>query len=166
MNSLRVVGNMIGLVGMIDGAIPVGATSLLQPVINVVKTSLENNRELFFQTGAFELCKITAHRSFPSLWCVLEVLTCVPGEVKINDSTAVKILETFGDGPAFAAGIFITLSGQESLYHFDSIVRRAAALKRVEGEVTVAKELTVFLRHGNAVASAMAAADRLAAPYK
>jgi cytoplasmic FMR1 interacting protein len=165
-NSLRVVGNIVALIGMIDRAAPAGESSLMQPVLNVIKVALENNRELFFQTGAFELCNISAHRSFPSLWCVLEVLFCVPGEVRIDDARAVQPLATFGDGPAFAAGLFISLAGQESLYTFDSVMRRAVALKRVEGELTLARELTTFLRYGSAVASAMSAADRLAAPYR
>jgi cytoplasmic FMR1 interacting protein len=165
-NSLRVVGNIVALIAMIDTQLPEGSNSLMPPVLAVVKTTLENNRELFFQTGAFELCNISAHRSFPSLWCVLEELICVPGEVRIDDTRQVQPLATFGDGPAFAAGLFITLAGQENLYHFDSIMRRALALRRVESEGNVGKELTSFLRYGSAVASSMSAADRIAAPYK
>jgi hypothetical protein len=135
-------------------------------VLAVLKGTLENNRNLFFQTGAFELCNLPAHRSFPSLWCVLEVLICVPADVRVDENRKVPLLATFGDGPAFAAGLFISLGGQGSLYHFDSVVRRAIALRRTEGEGGLPKELTTFLKFGAAVCSAMSAADRLASPYR
>jgi hypothetical protein len=107
---------------------------------------------------------------------VLEVLICVPADVRVDENRKVPLLAAFGDGPGFAAGLFIALGGQAKLYHFDSVVRRAIALRRVEGEGErggegegggeLSKEFLTFLKFGNAVCPAMAAADRITAPSK
>lgn len=101
---------------------------------------------------------------------MLEVLICVPADVRVDENRKVPLLAAFGDGPGFAAGLFIALGGQAKLYHFDSVVRRAIALRRVEGEGEgggeLSKEFLTFLKFGNAVCPAMAAADRITAPSK
>jgi cytoplasmic FMR1 interacting protein len=168
LNLMRIVGNTVACVQLIEECLPVSrsGTSLLEPFFQFIKGALESNMALFSQTEDFELCLPSSHGSFTSRWCVMELVMTME-EVKVGDRL-VNPLPEFGDGPAYAAQLFITLLGQESLYRFDSVLRRTVELQHVEALKNFAqlKHVPEWFERAQAIISAMNAADRVAALYK
>jgi cytoplasmic FMR1 interacting protein len=168
LNQMRLVGNTIACVQLIEDFLPISASDkyLLEPFFQLIKNALESNMELFTQSEGFDLYLPSSHSSFTSRWCVLELVMTMD-EVKVSDRL-VKPLAEFGDGPAYAAQLLITLLGQEALYRFDSLLRRTVELQHVEALKSFAqlKELPEWLKRAQAIISAMDAADRVAAQYK
>ena len=172
LNSMRIIGNIIMLVSYMDDILDdsQAGNRLLSPIMNMILSLLQNRRELFFQTSGIDLETVTTHRSFASVWNILEYCFCLPKPIKImagGQQLEVQPMEVFGDGVIIAAHIFITLCDQNAYYKYDSMVLRTLALHRAEtGNLTGMPELVQFLANANASVSAAETARLIATPYK
>jgi hypothetical protein len=121
---------------------------------------------MFATSASYDLMAIGTHRGFASVWSVLELLYCLPNEIQISEGKAVQPFSEFGDGPILAAQLLITLSGQESVYKFDSILQRIMALYAVENAKAPARNVAQFAAYAGFAKNAMAQAELIALPYK
>lgn len=166
-NSLRVIGNIIGFLWSLEtlAIVKTDTKSFLSPLMSIVKKYLLYNNELFMTTSALDLESPTTHRSFPSLWTILEFVYCSPNKIKISDEQR-QPYETFGDGPIIAAHTFISLLDQVEIYEFDSMCSRATQLEKAEHAKDTTKDLATFYAYASAVGQAKNFARLIASPFK
>ena len=134
LNSLRICGNITALLyGLECEMKPCDSpNSLISSIVSIYRAHIEANRDLFVP-NEFDYEKQLTHRTFPSLWAVLEFLLCSPHPVWLSETNSQKHpLETFGDGPVLCAHILILLAGQQGLYDYDSICNKALGLYNVQ----------------------------------
>ena len=128
---------------------------------------LISNRELFFSEGTLDLKNVILHRSFPSIWSVLEFIVCSPDPVRLEESkNPVLPLDVFGDGPVITAHVFITLCNQVSLYKFDSMCFRTLELYHAEQTVIMRNDIMRFIYNASIADQCRKLAELIATPYR
>ncbi|KAH0788027.1 cytoplasmic FMR1-interacting protein 2 isoform X3 [Histomonas meleagridis] len=167
-NSLRNVGNLVALLSVIEGEMkPMNRNvSIMASVASIFKAHLNQNKDLFV-ANEFDPVNVVNHRTFPSVWSVLEFLLCTSKPVQLSDTLTISHpIETFGDGVIIAAHLFILLSGEEGLYQYDSIVMRVLRLFLVSGNNgNLPNSLTKFINYASITNQARVFSEILASPY-
>lgn len=166
--NMRTIGNIIAFVWCLETEIEpsVNHNSILTPILEIVKDFLLDNFALFAQQPEIDL-ESTTHRSFASLWTILEFLICSPRNVKFGDSSqGIQPLSVFGDGPIICANLFIEICNQTPYTLFDSINHRSLELHTVEHTHMGQSEISQYLEYANYCEQAVTFARYLASPYK
>lgn len=168
-DGLRAIGNTITFLFYLESELKVQpGSSFLAGVMQMISQFILSKKELFLSDGTIDLETTMTHRSFPSIWSVLEFMACSPElkNLEDKDKEPVIILDYVGDGPIVAAHVFITLCNQEELYKFDSICYRATQLNLTEQNVSVNDQLTKFLYNASVAEQCQRFAELVASPYK
>ena len=165
---LRSFGNIVSFIWYLDNELPPNneSTTILGPMMNTIKQILLDHKELFFGEGILNLESIQSHRSFASLWSVIEFLVCSPKAFKINTESATNDFDYFGDGLIFAAHIIITICDQISLYKIDSICFRALELNNAENSQIPKNDLSQFLLNSSVADQSRKFAELITSPFK
>ena len=122
------------------------------------------NKEAFVPAD-FDCDNQVSHRTFPSLWSILEFLLCSPNPVMLTETVSeVWPLTRFGTGPVVCAHMLIAMAGQSSLYQYDSIVPRQLALYDIQKTVLTG-DFAHFVQCALDVAHARGFAETMAHPY-
>jgi hypothetical protein len=166
LNSMRHAGNLTALLWAIECEIPPRregfslSSSIAQLYLEVVKA----NKELFVPVD-FDSDNQVNHRTFPSLWSILEFLLCSPNPVMLTETVSeVRPLTRFGLGPVVCAHMLITTAGQSSLYQFNSIVPRQLALYNIQKTVLTG-DFADFVQCASDIGHARSFTETLAHPY-
>jgi hypothetical protein len=165
-NAMRIVGNLTALLYAIECEIPNSdaKSSLASSVAHVYRAAVRG-RAAVFVLEQFDCEKLVTHRSFASLWCVLEFLLCSPSPVMLTESLSErKPIERFGTSPVICAHLLIAMAGQQALYAYDSIVARGLALANIQ-KVVMAGDFGEFIKCARDVEHARQFAEVMATPY-
>jgi hypothetical protein len=163
---MRLVGNMLGFIDLLDNCISVDGESIIGRAMGVIKDVVKRHCELFVVEGGLDLSLKSSPRAFASMWSILEFLMCLPGRIQIKVGESVQPFETFGDGPMFAAQVIITLCGQGNMYRFDSIRCRTLALGRAENSKTASTKICQFIEYAKFAENVSVCANLIAYPYQ
>jgi len=166
---MRAFGNIISFMWFLDNELPPSRQfqTIMAPLMTSIKQTLLEQKGLFFGEGPLNLESIQSHRSFASLWSVLEFLICSPRPIKLGESgNTVQPLEAFGDGLPVCAHAIISLCDQVSLYKLDSICYRALELERTEHSKIPKNDLNQFNFHASVVDQARKFAELVTSPFK
>ena len=170
-NSLRTIGNIIAFIYLIECEMkPLDKNiSIIPSIVSIFKEHIDRNKDLFV-ANEFDPIGVISHRTFPSLWSILEFLLCTPTPVQFGAKDEVKFLshpiETFGDGAIIAAYTFILLCGERGLYEYDSVCLRALNLYNVQRSVSnVNGELAQFIYYVTIAKQAMDFTEIIIHPY-
>jgi cytoplasmic FMR1 interacting protein len=165
-NSMRHAGNLTALLWAIECEIPPRregfslSSSIAQIYLEVVKA----NKEVFIPAD-FDCDNQVSHRTFPSLWPILEFLLCSPNPVMLTDSVSlVRPLTRFGTGPVVCAHMLIAIAGQSSLYQYDAIVPRQLSLYDIQKTVLTG-DFANFVQCAIDTGHARSFAETMAHPY-
>lgn len=167
-DSLRSLGNIIAFVWYIDlefSDIPENK-SFLANLMDALKEVLEYNRELFFVDNGLDLATTITHRSFAPLWSVFEFLLCSPKPIQLKQNELVVPLSVFGDSPAVAAHVIITLCNQSSLYIYDSPLYHLLQLSKAEIVKYTDDTLADYILSCQLIQQSRKFAQMLAYPYR
>lgn len=168
-DGLRTIGNTITFLYFLETELKVSpGVSIISNVMQMISQIILTKKELFFCDQQLDLESTMTHRSFPSVWSVLEFMACSPELTKLDDKDKdpVIILDYLGDGPIVAAHVFITLTNQIPLYKFDSICYRASNLNFTEQIRSSNDQLSKFLYNAAVAEQCRKFAELLATPYQ
>ena len=168
-DGLRALGNTLVFLWYLENELPSTekSNSIMAPVMKTLTNILINNRDLFFSDNFLDLESVVSHRSFPSLWSVLEFIICSPEPVKLDDSKEPVVpFEYLGDGPIIAAHVFITLCNQSSLYKFDSMCFRTLELLNAEQTNIPNEQLSKFVFNAAVADQCRKFAELIATPFQ
>ena len=168
-DGMRALGNTLVFLWYLENELPSteNANSIMAPVMKTLCNILVNNRGLFFSDNYLDLDSVVSHRSFPSLWSVLEFIICSPEPVKLDESKdPVVPFEYLGDGPVIAAHVFITLCNQSSLYKFDSMCFRTLELLNAEQTNIPNEQLSKFVFNAAVADQCRKFAELIATPFQ
>jgi len=168
-DQMRILGNIIAFLWLLDNELPPTKNKLTitATAMNSISQIIKDNHELFISDPVIQLDSIQTHRSFPSLWSVLEFIICSPKPIKLGENTiAVIPIESFGDGVIVAAQVIITLSGQDNFYLHESICYRALELDEAERVKQPKGDLSQFLYHATVSNQARRFAELISSPYQ
>lgn len=166
--SMRMIGNIVSYVWCLELQldVPPSGKSLLSPILMMIRQFLYDNYELFIQQPEIDIESCSTHRSFASLWTILEFLMCSPRSLKLGDSM-VQPLEAFGDGPIICANLFIEICNQTPYEIFDSVNDHALDLNYAQDSKIIGQaELQTYLKFVEYSQQAVDFARFLASPYK
>jgi cytoplasmic FMR1 interacting protein len=168
-DGMRTLGNTLVFLWYLENELPASekSSSIMSPVMKTLTQILIDKRELFFSDGSLNLESVITHRSFPSLWSVLEFIICSPDPIKLKEGDDPVIpLEYLGDGPVIAAHVFITLCNQSSLYKFDSMCFRTLELLHAEQSNIPNDTLSRFLFNAAVADQCRKFAELIATPFQ
>jgi hypothetical protein len=154
-NVLRVVGNLTAWLIDLEVEIPVmrDPISLTSTIMSIYADVVKAQPEVFLE-AEFAPSSPILHRSFPSLWSVLEFLLCSIHPVTLSPTSKEKPFETFGVSPAITSHILIGIAGQQSIYKFHSVIGRTLDILDVQGSSPTKGDLKVFMGNVSAVTHA------------
>jgi len=166
-DSMRVLGNIIMFLYMLEDEMPSTdlGISIMSPPMNLIRQAILDNSNHFIPPNLIELDSVINRRSFPSLWPVLEFILCSPKPVQLGENNTVIPIESFGEGPALAAHVFITISNTRSFYYYDSICYKAGEIAEWDRSKIERSDINAFLLYSNQVKSARKHAEIIAWPY-
>ena len=150
-NILRNIGNLVALLYLIECEFKakVGKSSIIGNLVSIFKLHIEQNKSLFISQD-FDPFNLISHRTFPALWSILEFLLCSPHPVQLSENMMIPHpIETFGDGVVIAANMFILLSGEKSLYQYDSVSLKALRLFDISKGVSAKDDLPQFIYYAS-----------------
>lgn len=153
-HSMRIVGNLVAMLNIIESELPPTESddSLMSTVFMIIRACLEENKELFIPIDGFDTENIFTHRTFASLWCVLEFLICSPSPIYLSESTIIPDpLESFGDGIILCAHLLIQITGTFGIYNYDSICAHALKLYDVQMNAAPKGDLAKFISYAGVV---------------
>jgi len=178
-NYLRVIGNLLAFVVEIQRYVfmgpcactkATGNVSFLAMLMEIMKHQIMDNKELFYKENPVEGFEMDTlkHRSFTSIWTLLEFIFCTPESIQWSDKIDSFPLEAFGEGPVVAAHTIITLCDQCPLYKFDSIVYRSLQLYAVEGSKTIKQTDPIYryIEQAKVIESVRRYVSLFAEPFK
>jgi cytoplasmic FMR1 interacting protein len=167
-DGMRALGNTLVFLWYIENELPVSeqSSSIMAPIMRSLINILIEKRELFFSDNSLNLESVITHRSFPSLWSVLEFIICSPNPFKIKENEEVNLLEYLGDAPIIAAHVFITLCNQGSLYKYDSMCFRTLELLKAEQSSIPNEALSNFLFNASVADQCRKFAELISTPFQ
>ncbi|KAK8885844.1 hypothetical protein M9Y10_041298 [Tritrichomonas musculus] len=168
-HSMRIIGNIVSYVWCLELQLDVSPSgkSLLSPILMMIRQFLYENYQLFIQPPELDIESSSTHRSFASLWTILEFLMCSPRSVKMGDSGSAQPLEAFGDGPIICANLIIEICNQTPYEIFDSMNDRSIGLNYTQdSKIMGHAELQTYLKFVDYSQQAASFARFLASPYK
>jgi len=168
-DGFRALGNTIVFLWYLENELPSTekSSSIMSQIMKTLTQILIEKRELFFSDNSINLESVISHRSFPSIWSVLEFLICSPDPIKLKENEDPVIpFEYLGDGPVIAAHVFITLCNQSSLYKFDSMCYRTLELNQAEKSSIPNENLVKFLVNASVADQCRKFAELITTPFQ
>lgn len=167
-DTLRNLGNLISFLWYFEvefNALP-DNKSIIATLMESLIEVLLSNKELFIVDTGLDLESTISHRSFASLWSVLEFLYVSPKPIQLKQGDSFIPLSVFGDSPAVAAHVLITLCDQTDLYLFDSTLNHLLQLSRADLAKYDDDSLDDYLLHSTLVEQARKFAQMIAYPHR